>query len=40
MGFVKMEIDGKIATLTLTNPSKLNALSKCLVDELVQGLKK
>ena len=40
MQFVTMEISGKIATLTLSNPSKLNSLSKGLVDELVQALKK
>jgi len=40
MEFTNMEINGKIATLTLSNPSKLNSLSKGLVDELVQGLKK
>jgi methylmalonyl-CoA decarboxylase len=39
MDFINMEINGKIATLTLSNPSKLNALSKGLVDELVQALK-
>ena len=40
MGFIDMEISGKIATLTLSNPGRLNALSKGLVDELVQALKK
>jgi len=40
MDFINMEINGKIATLTLSNPGKLNALSKELVDELVQALKK
>ena len=40
MPFVNTEITGKIATLTLSNPSKLNSLSKGLVDELVQALEK
>ena len=40
MGFITMEINGTIATLTLSNPGKLNSLSKGLVDELVQALKK
>ena len=39
MDFINIEIDNKIATLTLSNPSKLNALSKGLVDELILGLK-
>lgn len=39
MDFINMEINHKIATLTLSNPSKLNALSKGLVDELIQALK-
>jgi methylmalonyl-CoA decarboxylase len=38
MNFVNIEIDQKIATLTLANPSKLNALSKGLNDELIQAL--
>ena len=40
MDFITMEINGKIATLTMSNPSRLNSLSKGLVDELVQALKK
>ena len=40
MNFIKMELNDKIATLTLSNPSKLNALSKELVDELVEAFKK
>jgi methylmalonyl-CoA decarboxylase len=40
MGFINTEIDGRIATLTLSNPAKLNALSSALVDELVQELKR
>jgi methylmalonyl-CoA decarboxylase len=40
VGFVNREITGRIATLTLSNPSRLNALSEGLVDELVQALKK
>ncbi|HEY6006842.1 MAG TPA: methylmalonyl-CoA decarboxylase [Geobacteraceae bacterium] len=40
MAFVNMEIDGKIATLTMSNPRRLNSLSKGLVDELVQALRK
>jgi methylmalonyl-CoA decarboxylase len=32
-------MSGRIATLTLSNPGRLNALSKGLVDELVQALK-
>lgn len=39
MSFVNMEINGKIATLTLSNPSKLNSLSKELVEGLIQALK-
>jgi methylmalonyl-CoA decarboxylase len=39
MDFVNIETSGKIATLTLSNPRKLNALSKELVDELIQSLK-
>lgn len=39
MNFVSMEICGKVATLTMSNPAKLNALSKELVDELVLALK-
>jgi len=39
MNFINIEINQKIATLTLSNPSKLNALSKCLVDELISALK-
>ena len=39
MGFVKLEMNGSIATLTLTNPEKLNSLCKGLVDELVQALR-
>lgn len=39
MDFVNIQIAQKIATLTLSNPCKLNALSKGLVDELVQALK-
>lgn len=39
MNFVNIEIDQKIATLTLSNPGKLNALSKGLVDELLLALK-
>ena len=39
MSLINMEINCKIATLTLSNPSKLNSLSKGLVDELVQALK-
>jgi methylmalonyl-CoA decarboxylase len=40
MGLVNRETTGRIATLTLSNPGRLNALSKGLVDELVQALKK
>ena len=40
MEFTNIEINGKIATLTLSNPGKLNALSKRLMDEMVQGLRK
>jgi len=39
MNFINIEINQKIATLTLSNPSKLNALSKCLIDELISALK-
>ena len=39
MDFIKIEINRKVATLTFANPSKLNALSKGLVDELIQALK-
>jgi methylmalonyl-CoA decarboxylase len=39
MAYIKTEINGKIATLTLNNPAKLNALSKCLVDEVTEFLK-
>ncbi|MBW2520082.1 MAG: methylmalonyl-CoA decarboxylase [Deltaproteobacteria bacterium] len=38
MDFVNIQLNDKIATLTLSNPSKLNALSKGLVDELIQAL--
>ena len=38
MGFVNIDVNGRIATLTLSNPDKLNALSKGLVDELVHAL--
>ncbi|MEJ2698113.1 MAG: methylmalonyl-CoA decarboxylase [Desulfuromonadales bacterium] len=40
MSFVKREINGRIATVTLSNPDKLNALGKGLVDEVVEALKK
>jgi len=33
MNYTKTEINGKVATLSLNNPAKLNALSKALVDE-------
>lgn len=39
MGQVNREVSDRIATLTLSNPGKLNALSKGLVDELVRALK-
>jgi methylmalonyl-CoA decarboxylase len=39
MNFINIEINQKIATLTLSNPSKLNVLSKSLVDELISALK-
>jgi len=39
MDFINIAFNDKIATLTLFNPSKLNALSKGLVDELIQALK-
>ena len=38
MGFVKVEIAGRIATVTLSNPGKLNSLGKGLVDELILAL--
>jgi methylmalonyl-CoA decarboxylase len=40
VGFVKREINGRIATVTLSNPDRLNALSKGLVEEVVEALKK
>lgn len=39
MDFIKMQFTDKIATLSLSNPGKLNALCRDLVDELVQALK-
>ena len=39
MAFIKTEINGKIATLSLNNESKLNALSKALIEECVTFLK-
>jgi len=39
MEFINIQHNDKIATLTLSNPSKLNALSKGLVDELIQALR-
>lgn len=39
MDFIKMQFNDKIATLTLSNPGKLNALCRGLVEELVQALK-
>lgn len=39
MDFINIQLSDKIATLTLSNPSKLNALGKGLVDELIQALK-
>jgi len=39
MDFINIEINRKIATLTFSNPSKLNALSEDLVDELIEALK-
>jgi len=38
MQFINIQLIEKIATLTLSNPGKLNALSKGLVDELIQAL--
>lgn len=40
MEYVKVDIDGTIATLTMANPGKLNALCKGLVDELVEALRR
>lgn len=39
MAFIKTEINGKIATLSLNNESKLNALSKSLIEECVAFFK-
>ena len=39
MDFVNIQLDDKIATLTLSNPDKLNALSKGLIDDLIQAIK-
>ena len=39
MDFINIEINQKVATLTLSNPCKLNALSKCLIDEMISALK-
>lgn len=39
MDFIKTEIKGKIAILSLNNESKLNALSKSLIEECVAFLK-
>jgi len=39
MDFVTTETNGKIATITISNPGKLNSLSKGLVGELIQALK-
>ena len=39
MDFINIELVDKIATLTMSNPRKLNALSKDLIDELIQALR-
>lgn len=39
MDFINIQLNDKIATLTLSNPRKLNALSKGLVDELITALR-
>ena len=39
MDFIDIQFNDRIATLTLSNPGKLNALSNELVDELIQTLK-
>lgn len=39
MNFTRLEINQKIATITFGNPSKLNALSKCVIDEILDALK-
>jgi methylmalonyl-CoA decarboxylase len=39
MNFVNIQLNHKIATLTLSNPTKLNALNRDLVDELIEALK-
>lgn len=40
MGRVSSEIAGRVASLTMSNPGKLNSLGKEMVDDLVLALKK
>lgn len=39
MKLIKLAVDGPIATITLNNPKKLNALSDALVEGVIEGLR-